>query len=160
MRRSYSLLVAAASLSAALLAGCRPGSQWIGVILLDPTGLCYRQDVGRSETLSFALDLARIDNDVVHVHLDWIRYEPAWQGGDIFPYWGLGLDIASWTGNAPPFADAVDTTYVAFRVPLGLEFEVHPARDLVLFLQVVFKAPFEENAGLGLDGAVGIVLGF
>ena len=160
MRQSYLPRFAAASLSAALLAGCYGGSGWIGLIVADPTGLCYRQDIGRGDAVSFALDLERIDNDVAHFHLDWIRYVPSAYGQDLSLYWGLGAEFASWTGDRPAFVDQADTTYVAARVPLGLELDLAAGSSVLLFLQIVPKVPFEQNTDLHLDAALGLIFGF
>ncbi len=160
MKPSYSLRLAAASLSAALLAGCEPGSRWIGLVVGDPTGLGYRQDVARDDGISLALDLQLIDDVVVHAHLDWLRYEPGWRSGNISFYWGLGVDFASWTGNAPGFADAVDTTYVAVGVPLGLEVDLAVSPSVLLYVQITPEVSFEEERDFHVDGQLGILFGF
>lgn len=158
MKQSYLPPLAAASLFAALLAGCG-GRSWIGIMVGDPTGLCFRQEISRDEAVALGLDVGRLGDDVVHFFVDWIRYEPGWQGRDFSVYWGLGVDFASWTGPEHPFGRDFETSYVAARIPLGLELEVSRRGDVVLFLQLVPKVPF-EHPDLHFDGALGLIFGF
>lgn len=147
MKRFYSLPLAAASLSAALLAGCNGGRQSIGLVLGDPTGVSYRQELSRNEAVSVGVDPFGLP-DNLRLYVDWIRYESTWQGHEFFPYWGLGVDISIGKG-----------TGAAFRVPLGMDLEITRSGDVVLFLQVVLKVPF-ENPNLGFGLALGLIFGF
>ncbi len=146
MRRSYLPAFATASLCAVLLAGCNGGRRSIGFVLGDPDGLCYRQELSRDEAISVGVDPFGLP-DNLRLHVDWIRYESTWQGHEFFPYWGLGVDIGAGRGVG-----------AAFRVPLGMDLDLSRSGDIVLFLQVVLKVPFETlDPGLAL--AVGLLFG-
>ena len=160
MKQAYRLPFVAASLSAVLLAGCRPGPRWIGGMVGESIAACYRQEIERDQNVTFALDLGRLGNSVFHVHADWTRYESFFPVDDIYFYWGLGVDLASWSDRTPTFGDADQSGYVAIRVPVGLEMDISRDEEFLLFVQIVPKVPLDEGAGVHLDAAVGIVFAF
>ncbi len=160
MKEAYRLSFVAASLSAVLLAGCREGPRWIGIMLGEPIAACYRQELNRDENLTFALDLGRLGDSVIHASADWTRYESFFPADNIDFYWGLGVDVASWTDRTPSFGGAQQSSYIAIRVPFGLDLDISRDGDFLLFVQIVPMVPIVQNAGLRVDADVGIVFAF
>jgi hypothetical protein len=129
-------------------------------MLGEPIAACYREEISRDQNVTVALDLGRLGDSVIHVHGDWTRYETFFPVEDIYFYWGLGVDLASWTDRTPSFGDADRSGYVAFRVPVGLEMDISSGEDFLLFVQIVPKVPLAEGADAHLDADVGIVFAF
>ncbi len=157
MRRSYLPAFAAASLSAVLLAGCSGGDQWIGVVLGDPTGVSYRQGISRDESVAAALDVNNLLGtvQVLHGHVDWIRYEPVMRGRDVHGYWGLGLDVTAWSSTV-----GFDGANFALRVPFGVDLDISPSGGFVIFVQLVPKISISQNPDLNVGLALGILFAF
>ena len=126
MRASYARHMVLASLLAICLPGCPGAGQHIGLMIGDPTGISFKENLDKRDAVAAGVGLGFVDGSAFHAHMDYIRIlsqgEP-----DIHFYGGVGVRLRART-NDKPGNDRRDKFDLGPRVPIGVQFDLSDPR--------------------------------
>lgn len=119
----------------------------LGVILGEPTGVSFKNWVGRREAFDVAVAWSFEGEGAIHIHADYLFHNFRLfniEKGDLVFYYGIGARVKT-----------VDKTQVGVRIPVGLSylFEKDPVEiffELGPILNLTPKTLFRMTTGVGV----------
>jgi hypothetical protein len=119
----------------------------LGIILGEPTGVSFKNWVGRREALDVAVAWSFEGEGAIHIHADYLFHNFRLfhiEKGDLVLYYGIGARVKT-----------VDKTQVGVRIPLGLSylFEKDPIEiffELGPIMNLTPKTLFRMTTGVGV----------
>lgn len=145
MRYSWFLLVLVLLFSAPLAA--RDNEFGAGIILGEPTGLCFKTWVGHKAAIDGAIAWSFGNEEAIHVHVDYLIHDFRMfqaRKGDLVFYYGFGGRIK-----------AQEKSRVGIRIPLGVSYIFEKA-PLDIFLEVAPGIDLVPSTDFWVNGSVGI----
>lgn len=119
----------------------------LGIILGEPTGVSFKNWVGRREALDVAVAWSFEGEGAIHIHADYLFHNFRLfhiEKGDLVLYYGIGARVKT-----------VHKTQVGVRIPLGLSylFEKDPIEiffELGPIMNLTPKTLFRMTTGVGV----------
>jgi len=119
----------------------------LGIILGEPTGVSFKNWVGRREALDVAVAWSFEGEGAIHIHADYLFHNFRLfhiEKGDLVLYYGIGARVKT-----------VHKTQVGIRIPLGLSylFEKDPIEiffELGPIMNLTPKTLFRMTTGVGV----------
>jgi len=119
----------------------------LGIILGEPTGVSFKNWIGRREAIDVAVAWSFEGEGAIHIHADYMFHNFRLfhiEKGDLVLYYGIGARVKT-----------VDKTQVGVRIPLGLSylFERDPIEiffELGPIMNLTPKTLFRMTTGVGV----------
>jgi len=106
----------------------------LGVILGEPTGLCFKTWVGRRTAIDGAIAWSFGKEDAVHFHADYLIHDFSMfraRKGDLIFYYGFGARIKTQEKSRVGARIPLGISYIFEKAPLDIFLELAPGIDLV-----------------------------
>ena len=131
VRSSLLLLLVGLLLSGSVLA--RDHDFGLGVILGEPSGLCFKTWIGHKAAIDGAIAWSFGDGDAFHFHVDYLFHDFdmfSARKGDLVFYYGFGGRIKAQEKSRVGVRVPLGISYIFEKVPLDIFLELAPGIDL------------------------------
>ncbi|NIM89761.1 MAG: hypothetical protein GTO17_02310 [Candidatus Aminicenantes bacterium] len=105
----------------------------VGIVLGEPTGLCFKAWTGRKTALDGAIAWSFGDGDAVHFHADYLIHDFRMfqaRKGDLVFYYGFGGRIKAQKDSRIGVRIPIGISYIFERAPVDIFLELAPGIDL------------------------------
>jgi hypothetical protein len=106
----------------------------LGIILGEPTGLCFKNWIGNRTAIDFAVAWSFGKNDSLHLHADYLFHSFNLfkvKKGQLPFYYGIGGRIKAKSESRIGIRIPVGICYIFEKTPLDIFLEIGPVFDLV-----------------------------
>ena len=115
----------------------------IGIILGEPTGLCFKKWMGTSSAIAGAASWSFTEPSAVHLHIDYLFHTKV-QGEPYFFHYGIGGRIKFEEGN----------NRLGVRIPLGINY-IWQGTTMDTFIEIAPLLDLAPATKFGINGALG-----